>query len=197
MDGGRSSSRSPQPWSPRSANPAFVRSGDLVTRHRCHTVVCGLFAAVLVASLSADAHAKEWFVASGGAGNGTAKSPFGTIQAALRVAQSGDTVVIRGGTYQEAIRTFRDGSAAAPITVRGDTSGMPAVITIQGRVLQVDHSFITVEHVVVDAAYGARTAVKVSAGTRSVVLRDVEVRRSGRDCIDIGAASDVLIEDSL
>ena len=169
----------------------------LVTPYRCHTAVRGLLAVALLVSLSADANAKEWFVAPAGAGNGTATSPFGTIQAALRVAQPGDTVLIRGGTYKEAIRTFRDGSAAAPITVRGDKSGKPPVITIQGRVLQVDHSFITVDHVVVDAAYGPRTAVKVSAGTRSVVLRDVEVRRSGRDCIDIGAASDVLIEDSL
>jgi hypothetical protein len=175
----------------------FAKPGDLVTQHHRRSLLRGWLALALLCVFASDARAKEWVVAPGGTGQGTTQAPFGTVQAALLVAQPGDIVRLRAGTYQEAIRTVRSGAATAPITVRGERGASAAVITTRGRVLQIDHSFITIQDVVIDAAYGSRTAVKVSTGTRSVTLNGVEVRRSTRDCVDIGAAMDVLIENSL
>jgi hypothetical protein len=136
-------------------------------------------------------------VRPGGAGTGTKQTPFGTIQAALLVAQPGDVVLVRTGTYTEAIRTVRHGSAGAPITLRADDASGPVVITIRGTVLQIDHSFVVVEKMTFDAAYAARYVITIGDSIESVVLRGVQVRRSSRDCIDVGAAVNVLIEDSL
>jgi hypothetical protein len=151
----------------------------------------------MLALCPATAHAKDWFVAPGGAGTGTQGSPFGSIQDALLVSEPGDTVIVRPGTYSESIKTVRSGSAGSPIVIRGNGQRGAVVVTKPGTVLQIAHSFVTIENVAIDASYAARTALKVSAGVQSAVLRQVEVRRSGRDCVDIGAAMDVLIEDSL
>ncbi len=151
----------------------------------------------MLTSFSHTATAKEWFVAPGAAGSGTKAAPFGAVQAALDAAQPGDTVLVQTGTYKESIRTVRNGSAGAPITIRAHDESGPVVLIIRGTVLQIDHSFVVVEKLIFDAAYAARTAVKVSAGIQSIVLRRVQVRRSSRDCVDVGAAVNVLIEDSL
>jgi hypothetical protein len=160
-------------------------------------VVAVLAAGWLVLTLPAPAFGRDWFVAIGGAGNGTAQSPFGSVQAAVDAAQPGDTVRVRAGTYTESVTTVRSGSAGAPITLRGETSGGLVLVTTRGTVLQIDHSFIVVEQMIFDAAYAPRSVVEIGTGTQSVVLRGVQVRRSGRDCVDIGAAVNVLIEDSL
>src|SRR5579884_2126337 len=61
---------------------------------------------------------RSWFVAPGGRDSspGTLAAPFATIQRAASLAQPGDTVFIRGGTYHETVTPARPGSAAAPIT---------------------------------------------------------------------------------
>jgi len=141
--------------------------------------------------------ARVWYVAPGGAGNGTEQAPFGIVQTALAAAHPGDTILLRAGTYREAIRTIRSGLSNAPVTLKGESGRGPVVITTGGTVLQIVHSFITVENLVIDAAYASRTAARIGAGTQSVVLRQIEIRRSGRDCVDIGAARDVLVEDAL
>jgi hypothetical protein len=152
-------------------------------------------AAILLSPV--EALARVWYVAPGGAGNGTEQAPFGIVQTALGAAQPGDTILLRAGTYREAIRTVRSGLSGAPVTLKGESGRGPVVITTSGTVLHIVHSFITVENLVIDAAYASRTAARIGAGTQSVVLRRLEIRRSGRDCVDIGAARDVLVEDAL
>ena len=58
------------------------------------------------------------YVATDGAdGNpGTLQQPLRSINAAAQLAQPGDTVFIRGGTYRETVRPSRSGAADAPIT---------------------------------------------------------------------------------
>jgi hypothetical protein len=55
-------------------------------------------------------------------------SPFQTIQAAADVADDGDTVLIRGGTYREEVRPANSGSAGQPITFQA-YQGEDVVIT--------------------------------------------------------------------
>jgi len=48
-------------------------------------------------------------------GDGSAKAPFATIQAAADVAQAGDTVFIKPGTYAEAVKPKNSGKEGSPI----------------------------------------------------------------------------------
>ncbi|HZN67639.1 MAG TPA: carbohydrate-binding protein [Tepidisphaeraceae bacterium] len=49
---------------------------------------------------------------------GSLARPFRTIQRAANLAQPGDTVLVRGGTYRETVRPTRSGSGSSPITFK-------------------------------------------------------------------------------
>ena len=138
----------------------------------------------------------DLWVAPGGAGDGRPERPFGTIAAALEVAASGDVVRIRDGEYLESLATTRDGAAGAPITVRAERRSA-VVVTWRGTVLAVGHAHHVFEGLVLDGQYGGAPGVRVGARATGLVMRAVEVRRSGRDCIDIAATRDVLVEGAL
>ena len=143
------------------------------------------------------ASATEWFVAPGGTGTGTSTSPFGGVQQALNAALPGDTVTVRPGTYSGAVRSVRNGSAAARIRVRAQNARGSATLTTAGTVLRVDHAYLIVEGLVLDGQYAAADTVDVNTGANYLVLRNLEVRRSSWDLVDIGSPIGVVIEDSL
>ena len=60
-----------------------------------------------------------WYVATTGsdAAAGDISHPFKTIQKAVDVAQAGDTIYVRGGTYHERVRMKGSGTAGNPITL--------------------------------------------------------------------------------
>jgi hypothetical protein len=70
-------------------------------------------------------------------------------------------------------------------------------VTSLGRVLAVHHADHIVEGLVLDGQYGPADTVTVGDEAHNLVLRDVEVRRSSRDLVDIGGPSGVLIERCL
>ena len=49
---------------------------------------------------------------------GSLGSPFRTIQQAANVAQPGDTVLVRAGTYRETVTPARSGTSGKPITYK-------------------------------------------------------------------------------
>ena len=156
---------------------------------------------VIVAGLAitaATAPAQQtWYVAAGATGTGALTAPFGKIQQGVQAAQPGDTVLIAPGTYVEQIATVRAGAPGNPIVIKATKGRGSVVVTRAGQVLQIGHPDVHVEGLVVDAQYAASDAVKVSSSGDRLVLRDVEVRRSARDCIDMAAPEGVRIEDSL
>ena len=86
-----------------------------------------MFATVLALSLGVTAQGANYYVdgtalrlGSGQAkgGDGSAKTPFATIQAAADVAQAGDTVFIKPGTYTESVKPKNSGKDGSPITFR-------------------------------------------------------------------------------
>src|SRR5206468_4187823 len=59
----------------------------------------------------------SWFVSPAGSDQnaGSISAPFKTIQHAATIAQAGDHVEIRAGTYHETVTPAHSGTAAAPI----------------------------------------------------------------------------------
>jgi hypothetical protein len=91
-------------------------------RYSSAGVVVGMACAALVVVLPADfAGATDYYVATNGL-NGNAGTdvdhPLLTIQQAANLAQAGDTVYVRGGTYRETVTMSRSGNASAPINFR-------------------------------------------------------------------------------
>jgi hypothetical protein len=143
------------------------------------------------------ASAAEWFVAPGSNGSGSSGSPFGRIQDALKLAQPGDLVTLRPGTYRERFSTVRNGTSGAPIRLRATGERGSVLVTTPGRVATVNHRFFVIENLVFDGQYGDDDTLRVSGAGHDFILRNSEVRRSTRDLIDIGAAQNVLIEGCL
>ena len=61
--------------------------------------------------------------------SGTIYSPFKTIQKASSVLTAGDTVYLRGGTYNETIAPTTDGTSLDPITYKAYSN---ETVTISG-----------------------------------------------------------------
>jgi hypothetical protein len=141
--------------------------------------------------------AAEWHVAAGGSGDGSAASPFGRVQDALQVAQPGDSIAIGPGTFNERLVTVRAGTAALRIRLYAVKGRGTTVVTNQGRVLTVTHPHVIVDGLVLDGQFGADDLVRLGSAATAFTLRNSEVRRTSRDAIDMGAVSDVLIENSL
>ncbi|MFN8060139.1 MAG: choice-of-anchor Q domain-containing protein [Vicinamibacterales bacterium] len=151
---------------------------------------------VVTSLLASTAGASTIYVAPGGTGSGTSGAPFGLIQDALQAAQPGDTIVVRDGTYGESLHSVRAGAPAAPIVLKAEQKGGALVHTSAGTVLRIDHADLQVEGLVLDGDYGNFDAVIVSDAAARLVIRDAEVRRATKDCIDIRNPSDLLIERS-
>jgi hypothetical protein len=149
---------------------------------------------VLWCSCSAPTAAAEWFVGRGGTGPGTTGMPFGRIQHALKVAQPGDTITVREGTYRESLRTVRHGASLAPIRLRALGERGTVMVTAPGRVLTVNHRYITVEGLLIDGQYGRSDTISVGSDGDFLTIRNTEVRRSTHDLIDLKDPVGVLIE---
>lgn len=166
--------------------------------------LCSTLCSVMLCMM-AEVCANEWFVAAGAAGNGNGSSsaPFATIQTAIDIAQAGDVITLRTGTYQEALRSRRDGRAGAPITLRAQP-GAQVIIASTERVLDVLHAYFIVDGIIFDGQYGnpEKDTVRIRSSADYFIMRNSEVRRSGRNCVNMvtepgGVLYGVIIENSL
>ena len=129
----------------------------------------------------------------------TAQAPLRSaeVQDGLDAAHAGDSVSVFPGTYEETLQTVRGGSSSLPIRLRAVSGPGSVILSVAGRVLQVDSTYLTVERLVFNSQYGAADTVDVNSGAHFLILRDTEVRRSSRDLIDIASPQGVLIERCL
>lgn len=114
-------------------------------------------AGLLVASVGASAGTAIYVnPAVSTSGDGTQTKPFKKIQDALNKAQPGDTVNLMPGVYREQPKTVRNGSASAPITIKGTETGKNkatrynTVLFGTGRIFNIDHSYITIQGFTID-----------------------------------------------
>jgi chitodextrinase len=65
--------------------------------------------------------ANTFYVATTGSdsNSGTITSPFATVNRGLNAAAAGDTIYLRGGTYQQLVSISKSGTAGNPITIAG------------------------------------------------------------------------------
>lgn len=145
-----------------------------------------LLLVVVLAALAGSARANQEFVVA----------PGGVIADAIAAAGPGDTITLQPGTYTEALTTVRGGTASAPITIRAAQGRGSVIVTRAGQVLRVSHPFIVIDGLILDGQYGAADTVRLATEAHGFVLRRSEVRRSGRDCVDMAAPTDVLLEHS-
>ena len=151
--------------------------------------------AVLVWLSSVAASAESLYVVPGATGTGTASNPFGRIADALALAGPGDQVVLRPGTYAERIRTLRGGSSASSrIVIRAERAGTALVTSAAGTLLRVSHPFITVQGLVLDGRYARFDTVIVDSTASDLLLQRVEVRRSTKDCVDVRAPRNLVVD---
>lgn len=115
-------------------------------------------------------------------------------QAAIDAAMPGDVVILEQGTHAGPLRTARDGTADAPITLRGERS---VTVMASERVLDVQHAHFHVENVVFDAQFADDRVMRVDDGATGFRLTRSVVRNARRHCIDIRNTNDVAIDDSL
>jgi MYXO-CTERM domain-containing protein len=81
---------------------------------------------VLVVAWASPTWATVYYVAPGGTGDGSAANPWGSIQTAVASRspiQAGDTIVVKGGTYQlaSAVNFQKSGAVGNPITLLAET----------------------------------------------------------------------------
>ncbi|KAI1495917.1 pectin lyase fold/virulence factor [Biscogniauxia marginata] len=76
--------------------------------------------AAILAILLWGTHGTDIYVSPKGTGSGTIDAPYGSIQDAVDVAEAGDTVYLRAGTYSPTtnIKITKSGTATSPITLR-------------------------------------------------------------------------------
>lgn len=111
----------------------------------------------------------SYFVSPSGSdsNNGTSPSaPFRSIQKAVDLAQPGDTITLASGTYMQDVLSKRDGTAGAPITIKG-----PANAIVKGagkaRIFELNHDYITLDGFTIDGLAGSATT---SSGYRDKLL---------------------------
>ncbi len=88
--------------------------------------------------------------------DGSANAPLRTIQAGLDRATPGMQITLAPGVYQEELQTTRDGTADAPIWIKGPETGTDragryqAVVYGTSRVFSVDNSYYVFDGFTID-----------------------------------------------
>jgi hypothetical protein len=179
-----------RPLAPSHPEVLNVLNSRTLRRASCVAVIT----AVLI-PYSTDA--STLYVKPGGTGTGTSSAPLGRIADALAVAGAGDTVVLKSGTYSERLRTVRGGTSSNRLTIRAESNGNAILSSGGGNVVRVSHPYVTIRGLVVDGQYGPYDAVLVDSAATSLVLQYLEVKRTAKDCIDLRAPANVVIEQSV
>jgi hypothetical protein len=128
VDAGPSNPPPPPPASDASSNPPTTARGQ-----QCSAYV-----------KAAPTNGGQEYVVDGTNGsdsnNGSANSPFQTVQKAANVAQAGDVVTILAGTYTELVNVQNSGASGAPIVFQADQCGQTIFTGNTGFYPQVEAS---------------------------------------------------------
>jgi hypothetical protein len=129
----------------RRKGPAGWLAGPLLT-------ACIVLIFLVLPQGQALAEGATYYVAPWGnnASPGTFAQPWASIDYAAMMAQAGDTIIIRGGIYEEWVETRRSGAPGAPITFRAYPGERPILDGYRlewgtGFAIAGEHSYIRLE----------------------------------------------------
>jgi len=152
---------------------------------------------LLVEQLESRLALSSFFVATNGhdSNNGSSADPWRTLQHAADTVQAGDTVTVRAGNYA-GFDLWTDGTAANPITIRGETG---AVINAPNQRTADGINLEGADWIVIE---GFTVTGVPRAGIRSVINSHVTIRNNvcdanGRWGIFTGHSYDLLIENNI
>ena len=138
-------------------------------------------------------------------GDGTIEKPYKTIQHVLdNIAQSGDTIILRKGTYNEEVRirnpriTIRSKSdewakIAQPVTIDGNNVVIPVIFDVDSDGSKLQRIEVT------GGFYGIMLFTKWEwgeddrSGATDIVIEDCIIHDTGVDAIKVTPGSDNLI----
>ena len=103
------------------------------------------------------------------AGSGSQAQPYCTIQAAVNVAQPGDTVEVEPGVYNAQNNITTSGTSSAPITIEADTQEAPVAIS------GVAHAFYV-------------------SGASNIVIKGFQIGATTAEPVLISGSSDVTVQ---
>lgn len=130
-----------------------------------------------------------WYVAVGGAGDGSSGNPFGALADAVAAAADGDTVILGEGTFQAGIVLTRD------LTLRGLCASRTTLTwsggNADGAVVGVDGATVSVS----DLRIADSVAAGLTANAATVTLAGVAIEAVGR--LGIEAADSALTLDDV
>jgi hypothetical protein len=127
--------------------------------------------------------------------SGNKSNPFKSIQHALNTAVAGERIIIREGTYTESLTFPNAGTIFERITMKS-YPGEEVKIKIQGKVIDIDNPYITIDGFIIDGDWGTEDIIQVGDNADNLILKNVEVMNTRRDCIDMASPENVLVENS-
>jgi parallel beta-helix repeat protein len=119
-----------------------------------------------------------------------------TIREGLGCLMAGDTLIIKGGIYQEFIDDKRipagRGSSNAATRILA-ANGEKVILQPQmggraGDAVWLDRSYITIDGFVIDAAKVRRQGIRINRGASHLIIRNMEVKNAKANCISIQTA---------
>lgn len=155
-------------------------------------ILIGRFA---IPTLPVTAQTTTYYVSPAGndANPGTSPAqPFATIQHAVDLAGPGSVITLAAGTYLQDIVTTRSGTATAPITITGPSDAIVKGDGSGGRVIQIFHSYITLDGFTVDGKagnneYRGRLVYVLGQQARTPLLGlrivNMTLRNAGGECV--------------
>lgn len=81
-------------------------------------------------------------------------APGESIQAAIDLAQPGDTISLEDGKFNEELLSSRDGEEGNPITITGSRNAILSGTGKKGRLFEINHSYWTVNGFTIDGKMG-------------------------------------------
>ena len=137
-----------------------------------------------------------YYVATNGSNsaNGSSASPWKTISYAMqRDLKAGDTVIVRAGTYNEAVVIDHGGSAAGDVTLKSETPGAALIRPPSGAWNAIS---VAANHVTVDGfdIGGARGDGIEANNVHHITIRNSTVHGSGESGIQFNWSEFITIE---
>ena len=126
---------------------------------------------------------------------GSREKPLATIQKAVDLAGAGATVQLGEGTYRQDVRTRRNGTMGAPITISG-----PPTAVVQGagagRVFEVNHDHHVLQGFTIDGLHGPPVDAsgyrdkllfvqgkQKRSGVTGLRVLDMTIENAGGECV--------------